>query len=114
MKDKGKAQSKSDAALTSDTLWLVDKLFKPQHRIDAARMLEKQCSRNLPFCENAKPAELERLHFAALKVSRGDLKRLSHAIHEAQMDWRDLLMAADFGLTVNAHREWLDELRSDK
>ena len=75
-------------------------------------MLEVQCARNLSSCENADAKSLERLRFAALKISRGELKRLSHAMREAQMDWRDLLMAADFGLTVDAHRVWLAELRS--
>lgn len=75
-------------------------------------MLEVQCARNLPFCEKADAGALERLRFAALRVSRGDLARLSHAMREAQMDWRDLLMAADFGVDVNAHRAWFEELRS--
>ena len=74
-------------------------------------MLEVQCARNLPSCANADAKSLERLRFAALKFSRGELKRLSHAIQEAQTDWRDLLMAADFGLDVDAHRIWLQELR---
>lgn len=97
--------------LSPDTQWIVDHLFKPEHRTEAARMLEIQCARNLPSCENADARSLERLRFAALKVSRGELARLSHAMREARMDWRDLLMAADFGLDVNAHEIWLNELR---
>jgi hypothetical protein len=99
--------------LTHDTQWLVDHLFKPVDRADAARMLIQQCARNLSSCENADARSLERLRFAALKLSGGDLKRLSHAMREAQMDWRDLLMAADFGLDVNAHRAWLAVLRKE-
>lgn len=99
--------------LNTETRWLVDHLFKPEHRADAARMLTEQCSRNLPSCENANAAALERLRFAALKLSHGDLKRLSHAMREALTDWRDLLMAADFGLTVDAHRIWYKTLIKD-
>ncbi len=105
------AKKVTGVPVSADTQWLVDYLFRPEHRADAARMLEVQCARNLSSCENADAKSLERLRFAALKVSRGELERLSHAMHEAEMDWRDLLMAADFGLDVNAHRVWLQELR---
>ena len=106
------SDASKSVSLSDDTQWLVDRLFKPQHRIEAARMLESQCARNLSSCESADAKSLERLRFAALKISAGELKRLSHAIHEARIDWRDLLMAADFGFEVNAHRVWLQELRS--
>ena len=114
--NEGMKESRStlEVPLSPDTQWLVEHLFKPGDRAEAAAMLVRQCARSLSSCENADSKSLERLRFAALKTSAGDLKRLSHAMHEAQMDWRDLLMAADFGRTVDAHHLWLAELRSAK
>jgi hypothetical protein len=50
--------------------------------------------------------ESERLRFAALRLSRGDLTGLADAIKLGNTDWRDLLMAADFG-DVDAHSVWV-------
>ncbi len=51
--------------------------------------------------------DLERCHFAALRLSNGNLEALVEAIELAQTDYRDLLMAADFGKDVLAHLNWL-------
>ena len=98
--------------LTSSTQWLVDHFFRPGEREEVARVLATQCANNLPSCEKSTAESLERLHFAAIKYSGGDLKKLHHAVREAQMDWRDLLMATGFGLDMNAHRAWFEELHS--
>ncbi len=37
----------------------------------------------------------------------GQLDKLEEAIKLAQIDWRDLLMAAGFGHDVEAHLKWL-------
>lgn len=63
------------------------------------------------FCEESDEVQLERVRFAALKLSKGDLRELKKAVKLAQTDWRDLLMAAGFGNDVNAHKKWSqDEL----
>jgi hypothetical protein len=77
--------------LTPGTLHRLDVLFLPGDREPAKALLE-QC-------------ESERLQFAALKVSDGNLARLESAVKLAQIDFRDLLMAADFG-EVEAHLKW--------
>lgn len=53
---------------------------------------------------------MERIRFAALKLSRGNPHKLLRAIEEARMDWRDLLMAAGFGTDENAHEIWAKEV----
>lgn len=60
-----------------------------------------------PDLENLNQIELERFRFAVLKLSQGRLDILRRAIDLAQSDWRDLLMAADFGYDVTAHNRWL-------
>ena len=69
--------------LTPETLRRLDILFTPGDR-ESAKALLQQC-------------ESERLQFAALKVSDGKLAVLEHALRLAKRDFRDLLMAADFG-----------------
>ena len=53
---------------------------------------------------------MERIRFAAIKLSQGNINKLLRAIDEARMDWRDLFMAADFGYDVNAHEKWAKEI----
>lgn len=65
--------------------------------------VEDECAGILSSCEQATSASLERLRFAALKLSQGDLSKLKEAIGFATVDWRDLLMNADFGYYVEAH-----------
>ena len=56
----------------------------------------------------------ERLRFAALRSSHGDLRALDDAITLGQTDWRDLLVAADFADDIHAHEKWTPQrLTSD-
>jgi hypothetical protein len=54
---------------------------------------------------------LDRIRFATLKLSEGDLAKLRHWIAEAErgdeVDWRAVIGAAEFGSRVEAHTEWL-------
>jgi hypothetical protein len=84
----------------------LDALFAPSARAKAEELLVGQCGNNLPFCENRDMFGLERLRFAALKVSEGKLDLLQRAVELAQRDWRDLLMAAGFGYDIAAHQLW--------
>ena len=92
--------------LTVETQRRIDALFPPQEREEASELLDRDCGTNLPFCENSSPESLERIRFAALKISRGKLERLLDAVLLAQTDWRDLLMAAGFGEDISAHERW--------
>ena len=79
----------------------------PEHlRADAMGYLVVQCGWNLPFCEHSTAIQLERIRFAVLKLSKGTIDGLLRAIHLAQEDWRDLLMAVEFGNDVEAHKHW--------
>ena len=92
--------------LTDATRERVDALFAASSVEEVVRFLENGCADNLPFSEGSSSEDLERVRFAALKVSRGDLERLVDAITLAQTDWRDLLVAAGFADDIHAHREW--------
>ena len=92
--------------LTADTERCLEKLFAEPARVEAARLLRDECADNLPFLAKADAEKLERFRFAALKVSGGDLGKLEQAVRLAQTDWRDLLVAAGFANSLDAHRQW--------
>jgi hypothetical protein len=106
MRDEGDASS---VPLSPDTAALVNALFEADDRAAAARLLEAHCGRGLPCLETLDAIGLERYRFAALRLGEGSLDVLRRAVSLAQTDWRDLLMAADFGHDVNAHRKWWAE-----
>jgi hypothetical protein len=72
-------------------------LFAPSERSAAVRLLAG-------LFPVSSPSDWERVHFAALRVSDGDLARLAEIV---QRDWRDTLMAAGFGDDVHAHETWV-------
>lgn len=100
------AVSKKFAELSPETTRRLRMLFAESDWAQAGKLLTEDCGRNLPFLENQSPVELERYRFAAMKLSQGSLARLQDAIALAKTDWRDLLMSADFGHDVDAHRFW--------
>jgi hypothetical protein len=81
-------------------------LFVPADVSEAEQLLARECAENLPLVSNPTPGGLERLRFAALRLSDGNLHRLRDAIALAKTDWRDLLVAADFAEDVHAHQSW--------
>ena len=96
--------------LSPQTKRLVEKLFSPSQVPEATQWLEDECGNNLSSCEAYDEYQMERIRFAAIKLSQGDMMKLLAAIDEARMDWRDLFMAADFGQDVNAHVIWAKEI----
>lgn len=96
----------SHVPLSSDTIVRLHSLFSEPEWNEAERLLVEQCGSNLPFCESADARSLERIRFAALKLSQGELAALRSAVELAQVDWRDLLVAAGFAWDVRAHESW--------
>lgn len=92
--------------LSDPTAARLRSLFRPGDRAAAAALLESHCGENLPFCEAATPESSERIRFAALKVSGGDLGKLRAAVEHAAVDWRDVLMWAGFSADPEAHHRW--------
>ncbi len=93
-------------ALSVQTLQCLKAVFSTDLQREAEALLVQECGANLPFQHSATPEGLERIRFAALKLSKGTIDGLCDAIQVAQDDWRDLLVAADFAEDVNAHKEW--------
>ena len=96
--------------LSPTTELIVQKLFAAEHQEEARRVLREDCGNNIPLLQEADEYRLERIRFAALKLSAGDLEALRRAAQLAYTDWRDLLMAADFGKDLKAHVKWAQSL----
>ena len=91
----------------SDSTWeKVRALFPLAQHQAVADILLSECGNNLPYLENVDKEGLERYRFAALKMSNGSLTRLREAIELAKSDWRDLLVAAGFAASADAHKRW--------
>lgn len=96
----------NQASLSAGTIDRVALLFPPDQQETVCAILASECGNNLPFLETLDPIALERFHFAALKLSEGDVERLRTAVNLAKQDWRDLLVAADFANDIEAHKSW--------
>src|SRR5713226_9088800 len=90
------------------TQQLVEQLFEPSAQAEASRRLVEECGNNLPFCQDKDEYKLERIRFAALRMSLGYPNDLQEAINLAKRDWRDVLVWAGFGESLTAHQEWAE------
>jgi hypothetical protein len=82
---------------SSRTKQHIEALFSPSERAAVERLLAG-------LFPVSSPGDWERVHFGALRVSRGDVSRLAEIV---RWDWRDTLMAAGFGEDVHAHESWV-------
>ena len=75
-------------------------LFSAADDAEAERMIAT-------FVRDVIPGGSPRIEFAAVRYSAGDLACLREAIELGQIDWRDLLVAAEFADDLHAHERWL-------
>lgn len=92
--------------LSEKTVDIINSLFLENQREEVVELLKLECGDNIPFCEDRDKYDMERIRFAVLKLSEGKMVKLVEAIELAQIDWRDLFMAAGFGYDVEAHKKW--------
>jgi len=76
--------------------------FARHDRRAAKDLLIKECGRNLPFKNDAKPKHLEQIRLAVLKLANGNLEELRRHIQTAKSDWRDVILAAESPELVRA------------
>jgi len=100
--------SMSNVQLSANTLHLVRRIFPPREHALIIATLEARCGSGLPLWDSPTPEGLERIRFAVLKLSSGSVQEFERAIAIANADWRDVLVAAGFGSSVLAHRNWHD------
>ncbi|MBI2429396.1 MAG: hypothetical protein HYV29_11495 [Ignavibacteriales bacterium] len=91
-------------------LHIISHLFHKNSHQKVIELLEKECG-HTQLRTNGNEGGLERIHFAVLKLSEGNIEKLKHETKEATIDWRDVLMAAGFGCDVAAHGRWYEEIQ---
>ena len=89
----------------------IEALFSNEERDAVAKLLVEECGDRLPLTDRAASGFWDRIRFAVLKLSEGDLERLKQEIDGAKRDWRDTLVAAGFGDSVTAHESWFPVAR---
>lgn len=99
--------------LTPDTERLVQVVFAKEHQTSVIALLQTGCGAGVHFGPNPTPESMERLRFAVLKLSEGSMEKLTRALQVANVDWRDVLVAAGFGHDVLIHRRWFAERVGD-
>ncbi|MCB1607359.1 MAG: hypothetical protein KDI71_10330 [Xanthomonadales bacterium] len=93
--------------LTDAVAQMLATIFPIEARDAARQLIAERCWSSLPLASpECEPASFDRIRFAVIKLSAGDLERLRRVIDRAHADWRDILLAADFGEDINAHLSW--------
>jgi hypothetical protein len=92
--------------LSHETEMRVVLLFPPEEQERVRVILVDECGHNIPGFRKAGSLDIERLRFAALKVSEGRMDKLSEAVDLAKIDFRDLLMWAGFG-DLESYKSWI-------
>src|SRR5436190_22429052 len=70
--------------LSPETKRRVELLFRPEDQLQATGLLDLACGYSLPGFKRAPDQDVERVRFAALKLSNGDLGKLRRAVELAQ------------------------------
>lgn len=93
--------------LSQETKDRIETLFgNERDYLRVLKILETECGDNLPMIQTQWTNQAERIRFAVLKLSQGNLHELNNAIESAKCDWRDTLMMAGFGTDLKAHLSW--------
>jgi hypothetical protein len=94
--------------LTETVRQKINAIFPAASRETVQKLLEEKCGADLPLtgCFGPDPSAFDRIRFAVLKLSKGDVKSLEREVAAAHVDWRDTLMAAGFGEDLRAHLYW--------
>jgi hypothetical protein len=93
-------------ALSDDTKDRIRLLFSDAEQPRVEGMLLTRCGDTLPLVATSYTLLAERIRFAVLKLSGGNFTELERHIANAERDWRDVLVAAGFGNSLEAHKNW--------
>jgi hypothetical protein len=85
--------------------------FHGEERSAVTAVLLHECGFDLPLATST--VLVERIRLAVLKLADGHADALRDDVKAARVDWRDVLVAADFGNDVTAHVKWANKLLAD-
>jgi hypothetical protein len=80
-----------------------------EHQV-VLNILLNECGDNLPLIDPSFVQLVERIRFAVIKLSQGELDELNKWVGLAKKDWRDVLVAAGFGSGIEDHLDWWPDL----
>jgi len=66
------------------------------------------------FSDETNPETYERFCFAILKLAKSSKEKLKTTIDFAKVDYRDLLVSADFANSITIHNEWARKVLNEK
>lgn len=92
--------------LSPETRRKLKRVFREEDKVEAERLLVNECADNLPLAGSTDEFKSERIRFAVMRLSKGNIEELKNQIHAAQQDWRDVLLAAGFARYVDQHKRW--------
>ena len=92
--------------LTDGTRERIKALYSDAYAGRVEALLLARCGENLPLVKPSWDQLVERIRFAVLKLSKGSFEELEVHIGHANRDWRDVLVAAGFGDSLDAHKDW--------
>ncbi len=100
--------------LTKKVNKLLELLFEEPLLSKLARRLEIEAAENIPFHNNSKSADMDRIRFSILKVIATNVDSEENAFDLAKTDWRDLFVAAGFADDANEHKNWYRTITKKK
>ena len=100
--------SKSNFPPRPNVTGVIAIIFTPEERETVTEMLTEEC--NGERLHSSSKDAVERIQLAVLKLSNGEVDKFLAAIELAQLDWRDVLMAAGFGNDLEAHLKWAEKV----
>lgn len=87
---------------------LTTALFAPEERETITEMMIEEC--DAERLDSSSPEGLGHIQLAILKLSNGEVDKFLVAAELAQLDWRDVLMAAGFGNDLEVRLSWAKEI----
>jgi hypothetical protein len=101
--------------ISLETVNLIERLFPPEQRAEVCDLLVRECGDNLPLTgPPASGRTHDRIRFAVLKLSEGNIAKLRDVVDHAKIDWRDVLVWAGFENSLTAHKDWARDLLPDR
>jgi ADP-heptose:LPS heptosyltransferase len=80
--------------LTPGVVDEIGKHFSAEQIREVRKLLEEECGRTIPFYREATAEQLEYIRICVLRLSKGDLSQLRNWVALANIDQRDVLLAA--------------------
>ena len=99
----------NDSPLSTTVAASIAVLFDSKNFETVTEMLTEEC--NAKRLRTTSADGLERIQLAVLKLSNGEVDKFLAAVELAQLDWRDVLVAAGFGNDLEAHLTWAEEIQ---